>query len=872
MNGLSRFTVVPRLPDKLERLRGIAHNLWWCWDPEAIELFFRIDRDLWIGTNQNPVLMLGKVSQVRLEELAHDESYLAHLDRVAVRMDDYLNTKSWEERNPNCPDNLQVAYFSAEFGIHESIAIYSGGLGVLAGDYLKACSDLCLPLVGVGLLYREGYHQQYLNADGWQQERYPQNDIYNLPFSPVPATPSAQLRPDQLEGTGLNPSQMVIEVGYPERQVYARVWVCQVGRVPMYLLDCDFDANEPDDREITARLYGGDSDMRIRQEILLGVGGVTLLQALGIRPTMYHMNEGHSAFLTLERIRRFVEGDNNEETTLPLESAIEAVKATSAFTTHTPVPAGNDMFPPEMMTHYFASYWERVGMTTEQFLGLGRQDPADSREPFCMTVLALKLSAGANGVSQLHGCTARSMWARTWPDVPEEEIPITAITNGIHARYWVSRDMASLYDRYIGPSWDLNPSDKSVWAHIDEVPDAELWRTHERRRERLVNFARRRLGIQLRRRGSPQAEVQGASEALDPEVLTIGFARRFATYKRAIMLLSDPDRLLRLLNNPESPLQIIFAGKAHPADSQGKELIRSIIHFIRKHDLRHRMIFVEDYDMNVARYMVQGVDCWLNTPRRPLEASGTSGMKAAANGALNISIPDGWWCEAELLGENGWSIGRGENYEDPDEQDMVEGQMLYELLEQEIVPAFYDRGRDGLPRTWIGRMKNAIRTICPVFNSHRMAQEYADRFYIPAANRRNALYADDRERTHNLAQWKQKVRGNWSKVHFVGVHSGPRDNLPYGSELEVVAELSLGALSDRHVTVEIYYGDIDEFNRIVTGKPVPMHCTGGLGDGVYRFEGAIRCEKTGQQAFTVRAIPSHADLACKHETALIVWA
>ncbi len=852
MPNVTTFTVIPKLPASLERLREIATNMWWCWDPEAIELFFRMDRDLWTNTNQNPLCVLGRISQNRLEELSKDDSFLSHLDRVHDRLSSYISTNSWRQRNPDAPDDFCVAYFSAEFGLHESVSLYSGGLGVLAGDHLKSASDLGLPLVGIGLLYREGYFRQYLNADGWQQELYPKNDFYNIAV--------AQVR-------GADGRQMTVDVPYPGRVVTARLWKCQVGRVPLYLLDTDFDANTLEDREITARLYGGDRDVRIRQEIMLGQGGVLALHALGVNPSVYHMNEGHAAFMTIQRAKELVQGEG-----LKVEEAIEAVKAASVFTTHTPVPAGNDVFSPDMMRHYFASTWEELGMGEEQFLGLGRQDPHDTREPFCMTVLALRLSAGANGVSALHGVVARAMWARVWPNVPAEELPLTSITNGVHTQSWISRDLASLYDRYMGPGWVSSPEDQTIWKRIDEVPDAELWRTHERRRERLVNFARRRLSAQLAHRGLSRSEVERAGEALDPEVLTIGFARRFATYKRATLLFSDPERLTRLLKNDGKPVQIILAGKAHPADTQGKDLIRRIVHYARSAELDNHVVFIEDYDINVARYMVQGVDVWLNTPRRPMEASGTSGMKASANGALNISVPDGWWVEAENLGENGWSIGRGESYRDPDEQDRVESEALYEILEKEVVPLFYDRGRDGLPREWVGRMKSAIRTICPVFNTNRMVQEYTERFYLPCTIRRRELYSDGRARAKALAAWKQDIRRNWDKVRIASTDSGPTEGLPYGSSLQVMAEVVLGKLSKDDVTVEIYFGDTDGSAQVIHGKTVTMECAKKLHDGVYRYEGAITCEKTGLQGFTVRVIPSHDDLAQKHETALVTWA
>jgi starch phosphorylase len=852
MARVTIYTVAPQLPKRLERLREIALNCYWIWNHEAIQLFFRMDRALWDASNQNPAMLLGKISQERLNELALDDSFIDHMDRVYAKFTAYMERDPWKNKKTSEVDEFNVAYFSAEFGVHESISIYSGGLGVLAGDHLKSASDLGFPLVGVGLLYREGYHRQYLSADGWQQERYPRNDFYNMCFSP------------ELDDQG---NQHIVEVPYPDRKVKVRIWRCQVGRVPLLLLDTDFADNDADDREITARLYGGDREMRIRQEIMLGMGGVRALHACGFHPSIYHMNEGHAAFMALERMQDLI-----KEKGLTIDGALEAVKSASVFTSHTPVPAGNDMFAPEMIDRYFKRWCEETGMPMDRLLGLGRQNPTDTREPFCMTVLALRLSTMANGVSRLHGEVSRSMWARTWPGVPEQEVPITSITNGVHIQSYVSRDMASLYERYLGEDWFTEPHDPEVWKRIYDIPDAELWRTHERRRERLVNFVRRRLAHQLQARGASHAEVLAASEVLDPEVLTIGFARRFATYKRADLFMRDIERLKRILLNDKRKVQIIVAGKAHPQDNQGKELIRRIVQFAREPEIRNHLVFVEDYDINVARYMVQGVDCWLNTPRRPMEASGTSGMKAAANGALNISVLDGWWCEAVELGEVGWSIGHGESYANPDEQDQIESLALYDLLEKEIVPKFYERGRDGLPRGWVERMKSCIAKVCPVFNTHRMVSDYLNRFYRPSSKRAIDLRADKRARSLALADWKAVVRGTWQEVHFTDVGCGGTDGLLFGSALSVYAVLSLGKLTEKDVIVEVYYGDVDAHGRIQNGKSTQMLPSGKVDGGSFRFTGEVPCDKTGEQGFQIRVIPSHLDLAQKHETALITWA
>jgi len=852
MYKIFKFNVVPNLPERLNKLLEIANNLWWCWDPEAIDLFFRMDHNLWVECGQNPRLLLGKIKQKKLNELAKNDSFLSHMDRVYSRLQDYMNTNTYFERNVDAPKEMRVLYMSAEFGVHESINIYSGGLGILAGDHLKAASDLGMPLVGFGMLYREGYFRQYLNPDGWQQELYPPNDFYNMPIEKV--------RNEKNE-------PIVIEVEYPGRMVKAFIWKCQVGRVPLYLLDTDHEENSPADRAITGQLYGGDRETRIKQEIMLGMGGVIATHTLKLRPTIYHLNEGHASFMVLQRVKELV---LNEK--LSFAHAVETVKAGSYFTTHTPVPAGNDMFDPSLIERYFGKYCQDVGISLHDFLALGRQDPNDNREPFCMTVLALKLCAGANGVSKLHGIVSREMWSRVWKDLPIHEIPITSITNGVHIRSWISRDLADLYNRYLGPGWLNNPEDHSIWEQVEEIPDTELWRTHERRRERLVDFARRKLSKQLKSRGAPPSSILAASECLDPECLTIGFARRFATYKRITLLLQDPARLKRILLNSQMPIQLIIAGKAHPQDIQGKELIRQIIHFAMETEVRNHVIFLEDYDINVARYMVQGVDCWLNTPRRPMEASGTSGMKAAANGALNISIPDGWWCEAMEMGPNGWTIGKGETYESTEEQDKVESAALYEILEQEVVPIFYDRGTDGLPREWIRRMKFAIRTICPVFNTYRMVQEYASKAYIPFSIRRIAFRNENRKFPIELATWKNKVRSVWNNVHFVRVETMIHGDIPVGTNISTEADIYLDTLTEKDVLVEGYTGTIGPDEKIQEGHAEPMEFEKKIDEHIYRFKGFIPCEETGLSGYSVRVFPYHPNLANKFEVGLVTWA
>jgi starch phosphorylase len=848
------FTVLPHLPGRLQGLHKLAYNLWSLWNHEAVSLFRRIDDELFEQLENSPVKLLGTLGQDRLEQLLHDDGFLAHMDRVQAALDRYLSAPTWFQETYGETaggQDFRIAYFSAEFGIHESIPIYSGGLGVLAGDHLKAASDLGLPLVGVGLMYREGYFRQYLNVDGWQQERYPENDFFNLPLIP-------ELKPDN--------SPVLVGVPMPGREVFSRVWRMQVGRLPLYLLDTNIPQNGPEDRQITARLYGGDHDTRIRQEMILGIGGIRALKALGKKPTVCHMNEGHSAFCGLERIRSRLEMQPG----LEFATAREAVAAGTVFTTHTPVPAGNDIFSPQLMEHYFGGYLQQLKISLQDFLGLGRQNPRDQTEPYCMTVLAIRLSNLSNGVSKLHGSVSRKMWKAIWPELPEAEIPITSITNGIHTQSWLAPEMAQLYDRYLGVQWDERPADFSIWKRVDNIPNAELWRTHERRRERLVAFARKRLKAQLLRRGAPPAEVARADEALDPEALTIGFARRFATYKRGTLLFRNLDRLAALINDKDRPVQILFAGKAHPRDHGGKELIAEIIHVARRPEFRRRIVFLEDYDMNVARYLVQGVDVWLNNPRRPLEASGTSGMKVGANGGSNLSVLDGWWVEG-YAGDNGWPIGAGEEYTDLTYQDDVESRAIYDLLEQEIVPLFYTRGSDGLPRGWLKVMKRSVSTVAPVFNTNRMVQEYMEKCYVPSAERFLKLTRDDLKSAGELARWRQSVSQAWQAVRVEQVEANAADPMHVGGQLAVKARVQLGSLSPQDVEVQLFHGVVDNQGEIPAPSTIPMSHNGAAEHGRWVFRGTIPCRSSGQHGFAVRVLPRHRDLGNPFETGLVCW-
>jgi starch phosphorylase len=855
---LRTFTVLPHLPTRLQGLQQLAYNLWWCWNHEAVSLFRRIDEDLFQKVENSPVKLLANVSQDRFEQLQRDEGFLAHMDRVAQDLKKYLEAHTWFQETYGKSDltgdalanRYRMAYFSAEFGLHESVPIYSGGLGLLAGDHLKAASDLGIPLSGVGLMYREGYFRQYLNVDGWQQERYPENDFYNLPLIP-------ETKPD---GTAL-----LINTPMPGRDVWARVWRVQVGRIPLYLLDTNIPNNNPDDRQITARLYGGDNDMRVRQEMVLGIGGYRALRAMGKQPVVCHMNEGHSAFCGLERIRQFM-----EEYHLDYAAAKEAVIAGTCFTTHTPVPAGNDMFAPPLVQHYFASYLPQLKIDWQEFLGLGRQNPADNNEPFCMTVLAIRLSNTSNGVSKLHGEVSRKMWKAIWPELPESEIPITSITNGVHTRSWMAPEFSQLYDRYLGVQWEARPTDHSIWRRVDNIPNAELWRTHERRRERLVAFARTRLREQMIRRGSPPSEIARAEEVLDPECLTIGFARRFATYKRGTLIFRNLERLTALVNNKDQPVQFVFAGKAHPRDHGGKELIAEITHICRRPELRRRMVFIEDYDINVARYLVQGVDVWLNNPRRPLEASGTSGMKVCVNGGINMSILDGWWVEG-YTGDNGWAIGAGEEYTDLTYQDDIESRNIYDLLEQEIVPLYYNRSTDGLPRGWLKVMKRTMATVCPMFNTSRMVQEYMEKCYAPSADRFSRLSLDNLKAATSLAQWRQRLKRAWSQIKIEQVEANGADPMHVGAQLDVNARINLGSLAPDDVEVQLFHGSVDNLGDIPHPATAAMNHNGASQGATWVFKGTIPCRSSGQYGYAVRVLPKNANLSNPFEPGLVCW-
>jgi glycogen phosphorylase len=856
MNLISRISVFPKLPPALDRLQELAYNLWWSWEYEAQALFAQLDPALWEATNHNPVKFLRNVHQERLNRAAADPEFLAAYQSVLAAFDDYMQPagRDWWTRQAGEAAKQGdgwgkgvIAYFSAEFGLHEALPIYSGGLGVLSGDHCKSASDLNLPFIGVGFLYPQGYFTQRIDAEGRQQAEYEKID-----FAEVPAMPA-------LDQAG---NEVLIQVDLPGRTVYAKIWRFQIGRIPIFLMDTDVPRNAPQDRELSARLYGGDREMRISQEIVLGIGGVRAVRALGYEPAAWHMNEGHSAFLGLERARELV-GQG-----LRFEEAVEAVRANTLFTTHTPVPAGNDAFDFQLVEKFFWQYWGQLGLDRDRFINFASQNLPWGQQ-YSMTVLALRLSGFANGVSKLHGEVSRAMWHFLWPDLPVAETPIGHITNGVHTKTWLAPELETLYNRYLAANWQEEVDDPAIWAAVATIPDHELWAVHQARKEQLITFVRQRLQTQLRRHGEGPRRLAAAAQALNPHALTLGFARRFATYKRATLIFRDLERLKRLLNDPQRPVQIIFSGKAHPADEPGKALIAEIYRLSQQPDFAGKIVFVENYDMNIARHLVAGVDVWLNNPRRPHEASGTSGQKAALSGIPNFSVLDGWWVEG-YDGENGWSIGEEREYKDEATQDEADVFDLYQTLEQEIIPLFFERDADGVPHGWVTRMKASICTCAPVFSMQRMVKEYTNNYYLPSARNSRRFRADQYALARMLSAWKAQVRQRWPAVHLEAQVQGTNQT-NVGEPVVVNARLWLNGAPADHLAVEIVAGIQGRNGDMADPQVAPMQRTGEA-DGALLYEGALTPDNSGVLALGVRARPDHSDLVNPYELGISKWA
>jgi len=847
MTDLRLFRIVPNLPPPLTPLLDLARNLWSTWNPEALGLFAAMDPELWEKTYHNPMKFLGEIGQDRLNALAADGAFVDTVKRIHARFGGYLERVRARQGEAAC----RVGYFSLEFGLSESLPLYSGGLGVLAGDHIKSASDLGLSFVGVSLLYQLGYFQQYLNQDGWQQDFYQTNDFHNMRVQPLQEADGRELE---------------VELEWPGGPLRLRAWRIEVGGTVIVLLDANHRDNRDDLKRLTAQLYGGDRQMRLQQEMILGIGGIRLLAALDLMPDVIHMNEGHSAFASFERARLLKEAHAG----MTFEEALEAVRLSGVFTTHTPVPAGNDEFDPGLMRTFFSAYVERLGLSMDAFLSLGRIHRTNPSQPFSMTVAALRNSRFINGVSRLHAEVSRNMWKQVWPAVPVNHVPITHVTNGIHIPSWVSTPMRELWSRHLGEDWEAAQDSPETWKKLGQVPDGELWDVHRRQKEQLVDFTRERLKRQLIKKGASRMLVHRAQSALRPEALTIGLARRFATYKRGDLILRDPERLLAMLNHPDRPVQLIFAGKAHPQDNAGKEVIKNIVHFINSHDLMDRVVFIEDYDINVARHMVQGVDVWLNNPQRPFEACGTSGMKAAVNGVLHLSVLDGWWEEAFDY-QNGWAIGSGEVYSDRTYQNEVESHAIYSILETDILPLYYDRDPAGTPRQWVQMMKQAIASIACRYNTQRMVKEYDERFYRPAGETFAALRRADFKPVREYLAWRRRMEKEFPqvKIESAGVDNG--EVFLVGQEVEVSAELSLGGLAPGEVRVEAYYGTLGAEDEIVNPVLQELDRVEEREGGRTLFSGRIPGQRTGQFAYRIRVTPRHDLLFFPYGLNLVLW-
>ncbi|MEW6696709.1 MAG: alpha-glucan family phosphorylase [Bacillota bacterium] len=844
MYSYRTVSVIPELPEAIHRLKELARNLWFSWHPKAELLFCRVDAVLWEEVNHNPVKFLLYVEGEKLQRAAGDPEYLEVYRQVMWDLDRYMQGRTWyQEVYPEQTDQL-VAYFSAEFGVHESNPVYSGGLGLLAGDHCKSASDLGVPFVGVGILYKQGYFCQRVNREGWQEARYSFMD-----FNEMTVTPASQ--PDG--------GSVIITVRLPGRDVYVKVWQLQVGRVVIYFLDTDLTQNSREDQLLTSKLYGGDQDTRICQEIILGIGGVKALRKLGISPTAWHINEGHAAFIVLERIRELVEGG------LPLSTAREAVRASTIFTTHTPVPAGHDVFNTEMMDRYLGYLYEQIKTDRDGFMALGWDQ---GRQGFNMTKLALNHAAFTNGVSQLHGEVTKKMFAHLYPAIPLEEIPIYSVTNGVHTETWVAPEMRDLFEKYIDPDWVDNISEPHRWKRVYNIPDGELWETHQNLKGRMIKFVQNNIYRRMDRNFQPLELIRECAGYLSKNVLTIGFARRFATYKRAYLLLKDKDRLDRLVNHPDRPVQIIYAGKAHPADRPGQELIKMINDISVEERFRGKIVFVEDYDINVSRHLLQGVDVWLNTPRRPLEASGTSGQKAAVNGVINCSILDGWWPEV-YNGENGFAVGTERDYQNEEVQDREDANALFDLLEQVIVPYYYRRV-EGVPREWVRRMKDCLATIPWKFSTERMVKEYTQRFYLKAALRGKAFSADQCRLAGEIQGFKRFLLENWHQVNFRSVQVQQPAVMRENAEIFVQAEISLGPIQPQDVVVEVVYGKVSDhgLDKVVL---MPMNLHQAVGESVYQYATSIVLIR-GTSGYTLRVRPNNENFVHQFELPLVKWA
>ena len=847
----NRITVNPQLPKRIDKLSQVSNNLWWSWNTEFLRLFQKIDKDLWEESDKNPVKFLKRVSQEKLEEASKNLSFLKEYDRVVDNFEAYINSKNtwFSNKFPKNKEDL-IAYFSAEYGLDQTIPIYSGGLGILSGDHLKSASDLGIPLVAVGLLYKNGYFHQKINGYGEQQTEYHNIDLYDLPINPVKDEKGEDL---------------IIYVKFPKRRLYLKVWQINVGRVKLYLLDSDIEKNNEEDRDVTLRLYGGDQEMRIRQEIVLGMAGVNLLKTLGLNPTVYHMNEGHSSFLNLEIIKDII-----AEKEVTFEVAKDIASSKTVFTTHTPVPAGNDVFPIELVEKYFKDFWPKLGLTREEFLRLGMKPTKELEPGFNMGILALKIAGKKNGVSKLHGAVSRELFGDVWPDIAANESPITYVTNGIHTCSWLSPKLKELYNKYLKPYWQDSIFDDKTWEKAREIPDNELWEAHQERKQKLFELVRKSTVERLRRENYSYDEINDIVSKLNPNALTIGFARRFATYKRATLIFKDIERITQILNNKEMPVQLIFAGKAHPKDKEGQDLIKYIHEVSMMPQFKGKIFLLENYNIAMSRYLISGVDVWLNNPRRPMEASGTSGQKASVNGVINFSVLDGWWAEGYNQ-YNGWTIGTNAEYTSYEEQDRADSQSMYYTLENKIVPMYYDKDKKGISSKWMQMMKESIVTTGGKYSTSRMLVDYTEQLYIPLCDLTKKYYLDiDNVAAYNA--WKQDLYLNWKDIKLTQINNLDNITIDAGNNIEVKCEVELPNIDKENVDVEVYYGKILDNGIVENVSIIPMELESSDEDAKkYYYKAKVELTTGGNYGYTFRVMPKHEMLLEPTNLNLVKW-
>ncbi len=850
----NKITVNPQLPKNINRLQEIANNLWWSWNTEFLRLFKKIDKDLWETVDKNPVKFLKRVSQERIEMAAKDDKFIKEYNKVVKNFDDYMTSKdTWFNKKYSENKNDLIAYFSAEYGLDQTIPIYSGGLGILSGDHLKSASDLGIPLIGVGLLYKNGYFNQKIE-NGIQKSEYSNIEIENLPINPVKNEKGEDL---------------IIYVKFPKRRLYLKVWQINVGRVKLYLLDSDIENNHEEDRDVTLRLYGGDQEMRIRQEIVLGMAGVELLKTLGMTPTIYHMNEGHSAFLTLEIMKNIV-----EEKKVSFEVAKDITSSKTVFTTHTPVPAGNDIFPIALVEKYFKDFWPKLGIEREEFLKLGMKPCKELEQGFNMGILALKIAGKKNGVSKLHGAVSRELFGDVWPNIAANESPITHVTNGIHTCSWLAPNLKEIFNEYLAtptnPYWQDKLYLDETWKRVSNIPNEELWNAHLARKEKLIQIVKENTTERLRRVGASYDEIKEIVSGINANDLIIGFARRFATYKRATLIFNDLERITQILNDEERPVRLIFAGKAHPADKEGQDLIKYIHELSMKPQFKGKIFLLENYNIAMSRYLISGVDVWLNNPRRPMEASGTSGQKASVNGVINFSVLDGWWAEGYDQ-TNGWSIGTNQEYNSYQEQDIADSQSMYKTLETKIIPMFYDRQENGISEKWMETMKNSIITTGGKYSTARMLVDYTNKLYMPLIEVTNKYYSN-LEKAVEYTTWKKDLYKNWKNITIEQEENPENTTIDAGQSIEVNCNVTIPNLEKEDIKVEVYCGKVSDEGTVEDILVVPMKLTGAEDEYKrYHYTAKLSLSTGGNYGYTFRVLPKHEMLLDSENLNLIKW-